>query len=63
VGPLDPRSGPWLSRRRDPGSEQADLRTIVNGEKLQETTTDLMIFPIPKLIATISDGPRSSGPT
>jgi 2-keto-4-pentenoate hydratase/2-oxohepta-3-ene-1,7-dioic acid hydratase in catechol pathway len=38
-----------------PDPKALTLRTIVNGETLQETTTDLMIFDIPTLISTISE--------
>jgi acylpyruvate hydrolase len=31
------------------------LRTLVNGEVVQESTTDLMIFPVPTLISVISE--------
>jgi len=37
----------------DPGA--LTLRTLVNGEVVQESTTDLMIFPIPTLISVISE--------
>ena len=31
------------------------LRTLVNGELVQEATTDLMIFPVPTLISVVSE--------
>jgi acylpyruvate hydrolase len=37
----------------DPGA--LSLRTLVNGEVVQETTTDLMIFPVPTLVSVISE--------
>jgi acylpyruvate hydrolase len=37
----------------DPGALR--LRTLVNGEVVQESTTDLMIFPVPTLISVISE--------
>jgi acylpyruvate hydrolase len=37
----------------DPGA--LSLRTVVNGEVVQEATTDLMIFPIPTLVSVISE--------
>src|SRR6201995_5791664 len=37
----------------DPGA--LTLRTLVNGEVVQQTTTNLMIFPIPTLISVISE--------
>jgi len=48
--------GPWLVTTDEiPDPTQLTLRTIVNGDVLQETTTDLMIFPIPTLVSTISE--------
>ncbi|HTU98266.1 MAG TPA: fumarylacetoacetate hydrolase family protein [Solirubrobacteraceae bacterium] len=37
----------------DPGA--LSLRTLVNGEVVQESSTELMIFPIPTLISVISE--------
>jgi acylpyruvate hydrolase len=37
----------------DPGA--LSLRTVVNGEVVQEATTDLMIFSIPTLVSVISE--------
>jgi acylpyruvate hydrolase len=48
--------GPWLVTADEVGDPQAlTLRTIVNGAVLQEATTDLMIFDIATLVATISE--------
>jgi acylpyruvate hydrolase len=38
-----------------PDPSALTLRTLVNDEVVQETTTDLMIFPIPTLISVISE--------
>ena len=38
-----------------PDPSALSLRTVVNGQVVQETTTDLMIFPIPRLISAISE--------
>lgn len=38
-----------------PDPSALTLRTLVNGEVVQETRTDLMIFPIPTLISVISE--------
>jgi acylpyruvate hydrolase len=38
-----------------PDPSALTLRTLVNGEVVQQTTTDLMIFPIPTLISVISE--------
>ncbi len=38
-----------------PDPSALTLRTLVNGEVVQDTTTDLMIFPIPTLISVISE--------
>ena len=37
-----------------PDPSALTLRTLVNGEVVQETTTDLMIFPVPTLLSVIS---------
>jgi acylpyruvate hydrolase len=48
--------GPWLVTPDEVGDPQAlTLRTTVNGETVQEATTDLMIFDVATLIATISE--------
>jgi acylpyruvate hydrolase len=47
--------GPALVTPDEAGDPSAlTLRTIVNGEVVQESTTDLMIFPVPTLISVIS---------
>lgn len=47
--------GPWMVTRNDiKDGEALTLETRVNGEVRQKTTTDLLIFPIPKLISFIS---------
>jgi Fumarylacetoacetate (FAA) hydrolase family len=47
--------GPVLVTPDEVGDPSAlTLRTIVNGEIVQEASTDLMIFPIARLISTIS---------
>ncbi len=38
-----------------PDPSALSLRTVVNGEVVQESTTDLMIFPVPTLISVISE--------
>jgi 2-keto-4-pentenoate hydratase/2-oxohepta-3-ene-1,7-dioic acid hydratase in catechol pathway len=47
--------GPWMvtADELDPGTALR-LRCRLNGEVMQDTTTDLMIFPIPTLIAFVS---------
>ena len=48
--------GPVLVSADEAGDPSAlTLRTLVNGEVVQEATTDLMIFPIPTLISVISE--------
>jgi acylpyruvate hydrolase len=48
--------GPALVTPDEAGDPSAlTLRTLVNGEVVQESTTDLMIFPIPTLISVISE--------
>ncbi len=52
-GPL----GPWIVTADEVPSPQAiGLRTFVNGEKRQDSTTAQMIFDIPTLIASLSEG-------
>jgi len=47
--------GPWLVTADEVGDpENLSLVTRVSGEELQRTTTDLMIFRIPKLIEYLS---------
>lgn len=47
--------GPWLVTpdEVDPSSNLR-LRCRLNGETMQDTTTDLMMFPVPELIAFVS---------
>ena len=48
--------GPTLvSTDEAPDPAALTLRTLVNGEVVQEATTDLMIFPVPTLISVISE--------
>ncbi len=48
--------GPTLvSAEEVPDPAALTLRTLVNGEVVQEATTDLMIFPVPTLISVISE--------
>ena len=50
--------GPYLVTRDELGDPRTDpltLRTTVNGQTLQESTTDLMIYDIPTLVSTISE--------
>lgn len=48
--------GPWLVTPDEVGDPQAlSLRTTVNGETVQEATTDLMIFDVATLVATVSE--------
>jgi acylpyruvate hydrolase len=48
--------GPFLVTPDEVGDPQAlHLKTIVNGETVQDATTDLMIFDVATLIATISE--------
>ena len=54
--------GPTLvSADEAPDPAALTLRTLVNGEVVQEATTDLMIFPVPTLISVISES-RSCSP-
>ena len=47
--------GPWITTADEAGDiRQATLETRVNGEVLQSTTADLMIFDIPAIIAYCS---------
>ena len=48
--------GPHLVTRDDvPDVKALTLRTTVNGQHVQESTTDLMIYDIPTLVSTISE--------
>jgi 2-keto-4-pentenoate hydratase/2-oxohepta-3-ene-1,7-dioic acid hydratase in catechol pathway len=47
--------GPWLVTTDEiPDPSKLTLQTRLNGEVVQDTTTDLMIAPVPELIAYIS---------
>ncbi|HZV10128.1 MAG TPA: fumarylacetoacetate hydrolase family protein [Novosphingobium sp.] len=47
--------GPWLVTRDEiPDGKPLSLATRLNGEEVQSTTTDLLIFSIPELIAYCS---------
>lgn len=47
--------GPWLSTPEELHDGQAlDLCCTVNGRRLQDATTDLMIFSIPQLVSELS---------
>lgn len=47
--------GPWLSTPDEVDAGQPiDLRCTVNGERLQDATTELMIFSIPRLVSELS---------
>ena len=47
--------GPWMVTRGEiADGEELTLETRLNGEVMQRTTTDMMIFKIPELIAYIS---------
>lgn len=47
--------GPYLVTPDEVDITAQTISTIVNGQKVQESTIDLLIFPIPRLIATISE--------
>ena len=47
--------GPWLvSAGEIPAGERLTLTTRLNGEVMQQAATDMMIFPIPRLVAYCS---------
>ena len=47
--------GPWMVTRGEiADGEELTLETRLNGQVMQRTTTEMMIFPIPELIAYIS---------
>jgi acylpyruvate hydrolase len=46
--------GPYLVPPEDVDIGKAGIRTVLNGEKVQESDVSTLIFTIPKLIATIS---------
>jgi acylpyruvate hydrolase len=47
--------GPYLYPPDEVDVTAAELRTVLNGSKMQESETSLMIFDIPTLISTISE--------
>jgi acylpyruvate hydrolase len=47
--------GPYLHTPDEIDVTAVTLRTLLNGEKMQESDTSLMIFDIPTLISTISE--------
>jgi acylpyruvate hydrolase len=47
--------GPYLVTRDEVDITAQTISTTLNGQKVQESTIDLLIFPIPRLIATISE--------
>jgi acylpyruvate hydrolase len=48
--------GPWLVTPDEaPDPSAMRLRTMLNGETLQDATTDTLIFDLPELIATLSE--------
>lgn len=47
--------GPYLYTPQEVDASSLGLRTVLNGAKVQESETSLMIFDIPTLIATISE--------
>jgi acylpyruvate hydrolase len=47
--------GPYLHTPDEIDVTAVGLRTLLNGEKMQESDTSLMIFDIPTLISTISE--------
>ena len=47
--------GPYLHTADEVDMTAAGLRTLLNGQKMQESDTSLMIFDIPTLISTISE--------
>ena len=47
--------GPWIVDRREaPNWDAMHIRTKLNGQTVQDSGTDLMVFGVPKLIAYIS---------
>jgi acylpyruvate hydrolase len=46
--------GPYLVTPDEAGSAPLRIKTIVNGETVQDATTDLMIFDVATLVCTIS---------
>lgn len=47
--------GPYLVTPDEVDITAQTISTTLNGQKVQESTLDLLIFPIPRLIATISE--------
>lgn len=47
--------GPYLVTPDEVDITAQRISTTLNGEKVQDSTIDLLIFPIPRLIATISE--------
>jgi len=47
--------GPYLVTPEDVDITRQRISTVLNGEKVQESTLDLLIFSIPRLVATISE--------
>ena len=47
--------GPYLVTRDEVDITTQSISTTLNGEKVQDSRIDLLIFPIPRLIATISE--------
>jgi acylpyruvate hydrolase len=47
--------GPYLVTRDEVDITAQSISTTVNGQQVQDSTIDLLIFPIPRLIATISE--------
>jgi acylpyruvate hydrolase len=46
--------GPYLVPPEDVDIDNAGIRTVLNGEKMQESDVSQLMFTIPKLIATLS---------
>jgi len=54
--------GPWIVTSDEVDPTNLELRTILNGEVVQETNTGLMVYDIPHLIAHLSEfAPLSPG--
>jgi len=48
--------GPWAVTKDEIDLSDTAVRTFVNGEKRQDSNTGLLIFDVPTIIATISNG-------
>ena len=48
--------GPWAVTKDEIDLADTAVRTFVNGEKRQDSNTGLLIFDVPTIIATISNG-------